>query len=279
MYLQLHHAFFDGTGMALLRDSLFGYYENPSFQPEPDYYYYILRQMELAQESVAYREAEQYYEALYRQKLKLDSSDSKMHPDLDGAYQKAALYRKTNAFPRNPDRNNVFYMTAAALAAAKSNGTDRALVYATSNGRDGSLKLNSAGGFAFNVSAGLVIEEGTSPEEFLAKVDEQVEFGSAHAPYTNFPGDVPAMSESVLFLYQKDMFGLGKMGKCIECQLPYFPEFELPWHFFVVSVVDQAEDDMLHLSIIYSPGHFSAEKVEMFVKNYLEAVDYLGGGQ
>jgi hypothetical protein len=139
--------------------------------------------------------------------------------------------------------------------------------------------MNSAGGFAFNVPVGLAIEEGNSPEGLLAQARAQMEFGVAHAPYSYFPTDVTAMSESVLFLYQKDMFGLGKMGKYIEQQLPYIPEFEQPWHFFVVSVVDQAEDDRLHLSVIYSPHHFSADKVEMFVENYLEAVDYLSDGK
>ena len=165
------------------------------------------------------------------------------------------------------------------MAMAKSNGTNHSLVYVTSNGRDESLKMNSAGGFAFNVPVGLDIGEGNTPEELLAQTKAQMEFGVAHAPYSYFPLDVPSMSESVLFLYQKDMFGLGKMGKYIEQQLPYIPEFEQPWHFFVVSVVDQAEDDRLHLSVIYSPHHFSADKVEMFVENYLEAVDYLSDGK
>ena len=279
LFLQLHHAFLDGTGMALLRDNLFECYENPSFEPAPDYYYYLLRQMELAAASEVYREAGRYYEELYRQKLQLAASECKMHPDWEGRHQKAVLYRKTNAFPRKLDRTNAFYTTAAALAMAKSNGTNHSLVYVTSNGRDESLKMNSAGGFAFNVPVGLAIGEGNTPEELLAQTKAQMEFGVAHAPYSYFPLDVPSMSESVLFLYQKDMFGLGKMGKYIEQQLPYIPEFEQPWHFFVISVVDQAEDDRLHLSVIYSPHHFSADKVEMFVENYLEAVDYLSDGK
>ena len=279
LFLQVHHAFTDGTGLSLLRDSIFGYCEDANFRPAPDCYYYLLRQMEAAKNSESYREAEKYYDELYRQKLKIDFGCAKMQPDLDEENTKTVFYVKRDVFPRDYGKTNAFYMTAAAVATAKANGTDRALIYGTHNGRDDNLKLNSAGGFAFNVPAYLIMEDGDTPESLLEKVKAQVEFGSAHASYSRYPDDISSVDGTVLFLYQKDMFGFGKMGKYIEAELPRFAVTEQPWHFFAVSVVDEAENDMLRLCVIYSPNRYSKARVEKFVKYYIEAVDYLSNGQ
>ncbi|WP_185753721.1 hypothetical protein [Selenomonas sp. AB3002] len=50
------------------------------------------------------------------------------------------------------------------------------------------------------------------------------------------------------------------------------------WPFFVASVVDDAEEEMLRLCVICSPERFSEAKVEKFQKLYLEAVAYLSEG-
>ena len=273
LLLHAHHAYMDGGGLALFRDSLYECYEDMSYEPAPDYYYYLLQQAEQGRAGDAYRVAEVYYEG-----LDMDKGACRLQPDLQGEGRSLMFYRQPDAFPRDEKRTNVFYLTAAALAMAKANGRDRALVYSTYSGRDEQLKMNSAGGFAFNVPVYLVMEEGDTPGSLMKKAAEQFDFGAVHAPYSHFPEEAAEMNDTVQFLYQKDVFSLGKLGKYIDCELNHLPSGEQPWPFFVASVVDDAEEEMLRLCVICSPERFSEAKVEKFQQLYLEAVAYLSEG-
>ncbi|MBR3458050.1 MAG: hypothetical protein IKH16_07855, partial [Selenomonadaceae bacterium] len=219
------------------------------------------------------RETEEYISGTFKGNLPDDGCSGMLDPDLPGAV--VPLQNVYDSFPRKAPDENIRHLTAIAMAMAKCNGSNRAVVNWVYSGRDDNLKSNSASGYAKSLPVYLVREDGDTPKMLMQKVREQVSFTASHSSAFNdsfFLKTPPA--NTMLYLYQKDIFVLGEIGKLVEeVQLPF--NWTVPMEILSLTLIDTADKEGLERYFIYSPGYYSEEKARDFMKFLHEALEEL----
>lgn len=271
----VHHVLADGTTMQLINDQILESYENPEVSLPEDYYYAILEDIENEKEGATYMEAEEYYRSVFAEQLNIESCSCIIEPDLNGPDIECGAVIKPAAYDKREGEGNIFFMTACALAVANFNNTDRALIYWTHNGRDKYIKSNSAGAYARMLPVYLVTEKGDTPEKLIEKVREQVNFGISHSIYPYVLIHPKPSVNTVQYLYQKDIFTLGKIGALVEKSIPLKKSQKQPIGMFGVSITDNTGADKLIYNCAYSKGYYSGEAIERYGKCFSDAVNYL----
>ena len=272
LFMHFHHAFFDGTGLGVIKDAIYNCYENPDYVIPNDYYFYIVKQMSEARNSDLYKEAEDHFRNLSSE---MSKASGKIDPDMEGEFNKGAAFIDPTSFMKDESKTNLFYLTCTAIATAKCNKSDRAMVYLDINGRDRYIKTVSAGEFATEVPILLVIEEGDTPETLMNKVREQVEYSVSHLPYCYFDGSIASTDHTVMFLYQKDIYNLGAISSVVDSPVQLPPVVDQPCRFFAVAMIDNPGIPVLPFSFVYSPNHYSKDKVNEFAENFKAAAKFL----
>ncbi|WP_074697264.1 AMP-binding protein [Selenomonas sp. KH1T6] len=264
-YMLFHHVLMDGTGLQVIRDNICRAYEGEELPP--DYYYYLLEQEFSEDREAVLRE--------YEEKYGLENCSGLLAPDLPGP--DASPQVLTETFPRHDDDENLCHLAAAAMAAARCNGEDRAAIYWTYNGRDDYLRSNSAGGFVKYLPLQLEVEPGASPALIKARVQAQTAFTLSHN--RAFQGGLfkdNSTVNSLIYLYQKDIFSLGKIAALAE-EVPIPADHSQPMGVLLLTLVDTESAEKLTRQFVYSGGFYSEAKAENFVRYLRESLAYLGG--
>ncbi len=275
-FLHFHHALTDGTGLRIINDEIFECYNDPDHKIPADHYYYILQQMEERKGSPEWLETEKHYAALCPDR-KTNPEYYFMKPDLDGTeFKTIGLYQDISMM-KTQDRGNLFYTTAAAIAAAKISEADGAVIRMGYSGRDRHIKMNSAGEYVCWIPVFLSPKETDTPQDLMEQVKEQAEFGMSHPEYSFFPAGVDEMNGLVSFLYQKDIFAVGKIGALIEETEELPMDRNQPGHGINMAVLDNEGLPVHPFVITYSKEHYSDEWVNRFAGAYMDAVHFLAG--
>ena len=264
-YMLFHHVLMDGTGVQLIRDNIFRAYHGEALPP--DYYYYLLEQ-EFSEDRAAVLQE-------YEEKFGLENCSGRIEPDLPGP--DACPQVLTETFPRQRDDENICHLAAAAMAAARCNGEDRAAIYWTYHGRDDYLRSNSAGGFVKYLPLQLEVKPGTSPVALKARVQAQTAFTLSHN--RAFQGGLckgAPLANSLIYLYQKDIFSLGKIAALAE-EVPIPADRSQPMGVLLLTLVDTEGEGELTRQFVYSGGFYSEKKAAAFVRYLKESLAYLGG--
>ncbi len=262
-YMLFHHVLTDGTGVRTIRDNICRAYAGEELPP--DYYYYLLEQ--------EFQKDREAMEKEYEERYGLKDCSGTLNPDLAGP--DAAPRVMTENFSGHGDDGNLCHLAAAALATAKCNGTDRALIYWTYSGRDDYAKGHSAGGFVKYLPLQLLLEKEDTPASLKAKVKEQTAYTLSHnrAFQGGLFGRTPTV-HSLIYLYQKDIFSLGKIADLVD-EVPLPPDRSMPMGVLLFTLVDTAGEAELSRQFVYSGGFYSEEKAADFMRYFNESLDYL----
>ena len=194
-YALFHHVLTDGTGIRLITDNIYRAYAGEALPP--DYYYYILSQ--------EFDENPQPVPEEYEETFGTKGADGTLKPDLSGP--DAAPHVLTETFSRQSPDENTCHLIAAALATAKHNDAEGALIYWAYSGRDDYLKNNSAGGFVKYLPFYLAATPQDTPATLKVKAKEQTSYTLSHnRTFQNGLLKQTPLTQTLIYLYQKDIW-------------------------------------------------------------------------
>ena len=274
-FMDVHHVLVDGTSMNLITDQIYDCYRDPEAELPGDYYYAILKSMEDEKGGAGYREAEEYYHDLYEVKGEVGKCSCIIEPNLPGPDYECGVDIDPAAFEKQEGDRSLLFTTAALLAVANFNRTDRAMISWVYKGRDTFLKIHSAGAYARMLSLYLVIEENDTPQTLLQKAKEQISFASSHGCYTYLSFHAKPPVNTLQFIYQKNIMNRGRLGALVKDSLPVNKSTKQPLGMFGLSITENDGVPTLLYTCAYSKGYYTKESMEYFRKLYDEAVEYL----
>ena len=198
-------------------------------------------------------------------------------PDLPGPETGTGIFFVPDAFQRSETCSNRLFLTACAMAVAKMNGEEGALIYSNYHGRDDFLKNDSLSCYVTPIPILLDCAEGRSPEEMMDDVRAQFDFGAAHCSYPHILENRDVLQSTVMFNYRNGTMNIGRFSKlCREVYLCPKPKNQ-PNCLVIVGIVGQPGSDNLGFYCTYPEGLYSEKAVRQFYGCYKDAVRQLTG--
>ena len=213
VFFDVHHTMFDGTSLKVFMSNVGKAYMGQ--QPDPDYYYLMLRNREHAENKAFYLESKQYFEDRY------DGVDWSYSPDMDHesrdnelgeifaeiGIEQAQLKRIEHQYKVS---RNEFFITVGLLAIAVYNDKNDIIISWIYNGRD-DMELMSTVGLLFrDLPVGVHLTDDLTMRDLFAEVHEQVQKGIEHScyPYVDINCQI-GEGEAAYVLYQQDIRDMG----------------------------------------------------------------------
>ncbi len=197
--------------------------------------------------------------------------------DLSGPETGTGLFFVPDAFRRSEDCSNRLFLTACAMATARMNGEDSALIYSNYHGRDDFLKNDSVTCYVTPVPVLLDCREGRSAEEMMDDVRAQFDFGAAHCDCAHILENRDVLQNTVMFNYRNGTMNTGRCGKlCSEVYLCPKPANQ-PNCLVIAGIVGQPGSDNLGFYCTYPEGVYSEEAIRRFYGYFRAAVRQLMG--
>ena len=272
--LSVHHIVGDGATNTLLLSQIAACYANPDAELPPDCYYTICAEETAAEANARKEEAAA---AFHARLCALGPEAAVLRPDLPGPDAGSGSFFLPNALPKNKKLPNRVYITACLMAMAGANGRDGSMVLAAYNGRDTALKNDSAGCHTQLIPVMLTAIRGRSPEELLAEVQEQLDFGTAHGTFSAVTESDLPLVRTVIFNYQHGTMDFGAFGELAVFVSMLQRDKNQPNCLFNVGILEQESSDSLGFYCNYPLGLYRQESVADFGRRFLEAMQFLTG--
>ena len=218
VFFDVHHTVFDGTSMKVFMSN-FGKILG-GMEPDPDYYYLMLKRREELENSKFFEESKEYFEKIFDgtewtnyPQIDHDSRDNtygELSASLDISQQEMENIERQFMISRNE-----FYITIACLAIAAYNNAENIKISWIFNGREDAELMNSVGLLFRDLPIGLKLKDESTMRDLFGEVHEQVQKGIEHScyPYVD-KHNTAGGGESAYLLYQQDIRdgGLDGMG-------------------------------------------------------------------
>ena len=260
LFIDIHHLISDGYSIKMLFDEINACMADPGHVLPADNYYYLLKRYNDRKDSDVYREAEKYYRENYHEKGNLESTSLVLKDDHDSLENKGGMEMIPLPIKKSPKTDNLFFMTAAALAIAEYNGTDRAFLYWIHEGRDSREDMSAFGYMIRTLPFYLIAEEGETSKQVLEKAKEQVEFAKTHAEYP-FLSTMRDVSSLIRFVYQKNLISEKSPVETAEEQISLDLSSGEAVGRLSLGVVDNDGDDKLILGVKYNSAIYDKESI------------------
>lgn len=267
VFFDIHHLIFDFTSywlfMSNLQKSLSG------FEPEPDYYYYVLAQRENEMNSNLYDEAKTYFEKRYAEtewtrNLPYDLTSDENHAGDAGT---GLQFTKDDyeAFEASTGigRNGLFLM-AGLLALSVSSGSDNVMITWIYNGRKDLDSMNSIGMLFYTLPLALAVTDELTMEEMLTDIKEQLNYSIKYSScsFVSSTYVSPVEDDCICFLLQDDVRALSE-------------SWRHPFEMLDLEISDRASQTSLDVEIMtggdepglyldYAAGLYKPETIERF---------------
>ncbi|MDO5445432.1 MAG: non-ribosomal peptide synthetase [Eubacteriales bacterium] len=273
LFVDMNHLISDGTSRRLVLDEIYDCYEDEDHTLPEDCWYSFLAECEAA-DTAGFTEEEEYYGRKFGDNG-IGECSCLLDPDLPGGAPVSAAAFVPNAYEKKTGRGNLLYLTACAMAAAKTNGSDRALVYCVYHGRDDARKNVSVGEYACIVPIYLVIGEDDTPKKLMEKVTSQLDFGTAHCRYPYEWLNMKKYENELWFNYQKDTLSIGKMAGMSGGTEKLESSGSPVCTPVIFGLIDNTGFDALSVFCGYGAEYYSREKIEELQRNFTDAVESL----
>ncbi len=274
LFIDIHHLISDGYSIKLFFDEINACMADPEHKLPADHYYYLLKRYNDRKSSDTYREAENYYRENYYEKGNLKNASLMLKRDHDSGENKSGMEMIPLPIKKSSQTNNLFFMTAAALAIAEYNGTDRAFLYWIHEGRDSSEDMSAFGYMIKTLPFYLVTKKGETSKQVLQRAKEQVEFAKTHAEYP-FLSTMPQVSSLIRFVYQKNLISERSPVEAAEEQIRLDLSDRGAVGSLGIGVVDNDGDDKLILGVKYSSSMYDKESIIRFCSIYASIAEKL----
>ena len=216
IFFDVHHSLFDGTSLKILMEDFTKI--AAGMQPDPDYYYLLLKNREDALTTAFYEESRKYFEDRY------EGIDWTWHPAFDHKSRKNELGElvvdlgliqpQMTAIERSyMITRNEFFITAAALAVSIYTNQNNIMISWIYNGREDVQNLSTIGLLFRDLPVGVCLKDNETLRELFADVHDQVQKGIEHScyPYVEKNG-LNLNNETVYLLYQQDIRDMESYG-------------------------------------------------------------------
>ena len=272
--LSVHHIVGDGTTNALLLSQIAACYTDPEAELPPDFYYTVCAEETGAEANAKKEEAAAVFHARL---AALGPEAAVLQPDLPGPDAGSGSFFLPDALPANRKLPNRVFIAACLMAMAGTNGRDGAMVCAAYNGRDTGLKNDSAGCHTQLIPVTLAAIRGRKPEELLAEVQEQLDFGSAHSTFSAVTESSLPLDRTVIFNYQHGTMDFGAFGELAAFVSMLPRDKNQPNCLFNVGILEREGLKSPGFYCNYPLGLYRQETVADFGRRFLEAVQFLAG--
>ena len=216
IFFDVHHSIFDGTSLKILMEDVAKI--SSGMQPDPDYYYLMLKNREDAVTTAFYEESRKYFEERY------GGIDWTWHPQYDHASRKnelgellaeiGLLQSQMTAIERAYRiTRNEFFIAVAALAVSIYTHKDDIMLSWIYNGREDMQNLSTVGLLFRDLPVGVRLHDDETLRDLFADVHDQVQKGIEHScyPYVEKFGQ-NLEHETVYLLYQQDLRDVESYG-------------------------------------------------------------------
>nr|MCR4601565.1 hypothetical protein [Clostridia bacterium] len=267
VFFDIHHLIFDFTSywllMTNLQKSLSG------FEPEPDYYYYVLAQRENEMNSNLYDEARTYFEKRYAEtewtrNLPYDLTSDENHAD-DAGTDLQFTKDDYDAFERSTGigRNGLFLM-AGLLALSLSSGSDNVMITWIYNGRKDLDSMNSIGMLFYTLPLALAITDELTMEEMLTDIKEQLNYSIKYSScsFVSSTYVSPVEDDCICFLLQDDVRALSESWQHPFEMLDLEISGRASQTSLDVEIMTDGDEPGLYLD--YEAGLYKPETIERF---------------
>ncbi|MDO5445433.1 MAG: AMP-binding protein [Eubacteriales bacterium] len=275
MFIDIHHLVMDGTSQALLLNQIYDCYSDPDCELPADYYCLMLGDFDDEESRNRLRnEVEESVRAAGFDRDDLGRADI-LSPDLGGPDTGRSYLTDYKTFRKIGTEGPNLYLAACAMAVARMNGLNRALVYSTYNGRDKALKKDVFGNLATTIPIYLELDENDTPAAVLGRIRMQVEFGVPHGGWSYMAENAENLANTVLFNYQKDTLGIGKMSALVSNVLRTDIHPGSPAGIFTTGMIDSSQSDSLGFFCAYPDGFYSESAAKRYFELFRESVSWL----
>ena len=216
IFFDVHHSLFDGTSLKILMEDVVKV--SSGMQPDPDYYYLMLKNREDVVASSFYEESRKYFADRY------DGIEWTWHPQFDHTSRENELgellaeigflqagltaVERTYKITRNE-----FFITVAALAVSIYTHKNDIMLSWIYNGREDMQNLSTIGLLFRDLPVGVRLRDDETLRDLFADVHEQVQRGIEHSCYPYVEKDGLNLShETVYLLYQQDIRDMNGYG-------------------------------------------------------------------
>ena len=277
LFMDIHHLICDGTSVTILMNDIQKCYDDENCVLPTDHYYLYVQNFTENNEKHLNLDKKQKYDAMYSKFSDLDKRRGRIRTDRHGVEYIAGDISYDIDIKKNPGIGNPFFLTAAALAMAKYNGNDLAILKWAYNNRDSSDKSRMTGLLYCNLPIVLAIRNDCTPEELLSDVQSQVDFSISNNsfPFTFKHNKTFRTAPSVL--YQIKTASFDSLNGIIDEGLILFDKIEYADVMFVLNILANPESDHLKTKYHYSASHYDRSSVERFHKLFMESAHYLLG--
>lgn len=274
LFLDIHHLISDGYSIKMLFDEINACMADPGHTLPADHYYYLLKRYNDRKGSEAYQEAENYYRENYYDRGNLDKAKLMLKGDHDSRENKSGMEIVPLPIKKSQQTNNLFFMTAAALAIAGFNGTDSAFLYWIHEGRDSREDMSAFGYMIRTLPFYLTITKGETSKQVLEKAKDQVEFAKTHADYP-FLSTMQDVSVLIRFVYQKNLISESSPIETTEEQIKLELSSSESVGGLSIGVVDNDGDDKLILGVKYNSSIYDKESIIRLCSIYSDIAEKL----
>lgn len=276
-FWNIHHIISDGTSLGLLFEEITASYHDPECCLEPDYYYTVLKEQELAEGSELFAKAEQYYRDNYEKRLLPETWLLRPREDLTGSGRTvSAVYKRIPETREDIAASacwkqigyNGFCITALIIAQSIFNHEDHGAIQWIHNGRVDKHSMMSAG-LLFRSMAVLVRDlSSISLSALLKEVHHQMDYSVSHYFYPYPYRSKAKLNESSVLLYQENIYSTGSLDEITEeCPLTLATsdECESP---FGMEIRDNADGAGWLVVMGYNNSRYSEAAMERMLSIY-----------
>lgn len=274
-FFDFHHLIADEMSSSLFVREVAECYSDGDFVLPSDWLYLV---QSTARSSGGDKSSAEMTAHLEKLKEKADySGRGILKADLPGPETGTGLYFVPDAFRRSETASNRLFLTACAMAAARMNGEDSALIYSNYHGRDSFLKNDSVTCYVTPVPILLCCREGRSTEEMMNDVRDQFDFGAAHCDCAHILENSGILQNTVMFNYRNGTMNIGRFaGLCNNVYLCPKPANQ-PNCLVIAGIVGQPGSDKLSFYCTYPEGVYSERAIRRFHACFTDAVYQLSG--
>lgn len=277
LFMDIHHLICDGSSVTILMKDIRKCYDDENCVLPTDYYYLYVQNFTQKHEKHLDLDEMQRYDALYSKFSELDSRHGRIRTDRHSVEYLAGDLSYDIDIKKSPGTGNSFFLTAAALAMAKYNGDNRAVLKWTYNNRDASEKFNMTGLLYSNLPIVMDIRNDATAGELLSEVQSQVDFSISNSIYPFTFKHSKAFMTAPCILYQLNTASFGSLTGLIEEGNILFGKLKYADVMFVLNILADSDSDSLIAAYHYSASHYDRSSVERFHKIFMESAHFLLG--
>ncbi len=279
VFFDVHHTVFDGTSFKVLMGNVGKAYMG--MELDQDYYYLMLKNREDAAQTDFYDESRRYFEEKY------DGSDWSTCPQIDHETRENDIGKAFLDLDVNPDAlaaleksfrisRNEFFITAAGIAIALYNGTNKVKISWIYNGREDVTLMTTVGLLFRELPVGIVLDDSTNVIDLYADVHEQVRQGIEHScyPYVEMYAAQGSMQTAMAtLLYQRDIRDIGGMAGMSVEGVDIRQNMAASENILDMQVLDGEAG--LQFAFDYTSSRYDASSIERFQQIFSKVVSVL----